>query len=199
VVQANLNSIKSLGYQLEIDTLTTRQEYSVLRLEVYKNLKINRYENKSHNNYTFSKIKSPLGDIAVAHPKNEDVSFAKDQKPFILATTMRVKSPMKIAIYNQNMSKKVYGDIEDQTIDYVVRFETQMTYSDFTWILPNPNKPSRLRLTKITDFNNMLRGNPYFYKNTWDLLDDKARYNYMTKDSKADENAYFLLESYNKL
>jgi hypothetical protein len=69
-----------------------------------------------------------------------------------------------------------------------------MNYSDFTWILPNPNKPSRLRSTKITDFNNMLRGNPYFFKNTWDLVNENERYNYMLKDSNADEKAYNLLK-----
>jgi hypothetical protein len=198
-VTKNLNELKLLGYQLEIDTLTTRQEYSLLRLEVYKNLKINRYENKNYSHYTFSKNASPIGDITVANHLNEDLSIANNQKPFILAATMRVRSPMKIAIYNQNMTRKIYGDDAEKTIDYVVRFETMMNFSDFTWILPNPNKPSRLRLTKITDFNNMLRGNPYFFKNTWDLVDENRRYNYMTKDSKADEWAYYFLKSFKSL
>jgi hypothetical protein len=87
------------------------------------------------------------------------------------------------------MSRKIYGDDIKQTLDYVVRFETQMNYSDFAWILTNPNKPSRLRSTKITDYN-MLRGNPYFFKNTWDLANENERYNYMLKDSKADEKVY---------
>ena len=197
-VKDNLNSIKKLGYQLEIDSLSTQFNYSVLRLELYKNLSINRYENDNFTKYTFSNFLSPIAPLIIARKEGEDISFAKYPKPFILAATMRIRTPMKICILNQNMSRKIYGEKENEVIDYVVRFETQLSYSDFSWILPTPNKPSRLRSTKITDFNNLMRGNPYFLRK-WDLIDENVRFNYMTKDNLADEIVYSRISYLNKL
>ncbi len=100
---------------------------------------------------------------------------------------MLVKSPMKMAIYNQNLTRKLHGHGQDEKINYVVRFESQFSYSDFAWVLPTMNKPKRLRLTKITDFNNIMRGNPYF-ENKLDLVNDIDRYKYMARNENADNN-----------
>jgi hypothetical protein len=199
LLQQSLNTLKKKGYQLEIESLSTKMDYGVLRIELYKNLNIDRSKNSDYSRYSFVKSSTPLGTLVNAREIGEDNnSLAKNQKPFILATTMLVRTPMKIAIFNQNLSRKIYGENENEAIDYVVRFETQMNYSDFTWILPGPNKPSRLRMTKITDFNNLARGNPFFPRNTWDLIDENARYNYMTKDRSKDEQVYFSLDLLNK-
>jgi hypothetical protein len=141
----------------------------------------------SYNNYKFSKIWTPLAPLVVAREIGNDSSIFTDPKPFILATTMLVQTPMKMAVFNQNMSRKVHGRAEEEKINYVVRFETEMNYSDFTWILPTQNKPKRLRSTKITDINNIMRGNPYFL-NKFDLVNEVDRYRYMKKSEILDEN-----------
>jgi hypothetical protein len=194
----SLNGIKQQGYQLEIESLRTKFEYGLLRVELYKFLNVDRAMNKQFNDYDFTNYKTPLGTLITAKEKNEDNSITKSLKPFILATTMLIKTPMKIAIFNQNMTRKIYGEPENEIIDYVVRFETQMNYSDFTWILPGPNKPSRLRSTRITDFNNLVRGNPFFFNNKWDLIDENERYNYMPRDKARDGDVYFKIDLLNK-
>lgn len=185
-LNSNLNKVVKAGYQMEIESLKIRQEYKVLRIELYKNLKVNRYLNKNYHDYNYSTYKTPLGPLIIAAEPGKDRSLAMDNTPFILATTVHIKTPLKLAIFNQNMKRKIHGKNENETIDYVVRFESQFTYSDFTWILPVQNKPKRIRQTKITDFNNCMRGNPYF-ENKFDLINDEERFKYMARDSNADQ------------
>lgn len=186
-IQTNLNTINQKGYNLDLESLKIKQDFKVLRVELFKNLKINRNENKNFSEYEFKTRSTPLGPIVIAHEKGNDHSLAKDNKPFILATTMHVRTPMKIGIFNQNMKRKLHGFAEEEIIDYVVRFETQLNLSELFWVLPTQNKPKRLRSTKITDLNNVMRGNPYFIEK-FDLADDKIRFNYMTNDNELDNS-----------
>ncbi len=186
-VQANLATINRLGYNMEIESLKIMQDYKILRVEIYKNLSINRDSNKAYDQYKINKIPTPLGPLIVAQEKGVDQSIVKNPHPFILATTMLVQSPMKMAFFNQNLTKKLHGRPEEEKINYVVRFESQFNYSDFGWILPTQNKPKRLRQTKITDFNNVLRGNPYF-EDKFDLVNDIERFRYMNRNENADRN-----------
>lgn len=184
-MKGKLLELKNYGFNLEIDTIKIRQNYKILRMEIYKNLSIDRKLNGVYGNYLFSKVPTGLAPLVVAKELGKDYSIALNKKPFILATTMLVQSPIKLCIWNQNHTKEF--KLKEQDVhEYVVRFETQMTYSDFGWILPIQNKPSRLRDTKITDFNNVLRGNPYFAEN-FDLIDSNLRYKYMVKDAKLDQ------------
>jgi hypothetical protein len=185
IVQQNIKSINSTGLNLELESLRIIQDYKILRTEIYKNIHVNREENKTYNKYNFIKVPTPLGSLVIAHEKGNDHSIAKDPRPFILATTMLVRSPMKLAVFNQNLSRKLHGKETEQSTEYVVRFESQFSYTDFAWILPTQNKPKRMRSTKITDFNNILRGNPYF-ENKFDLVNDIDRYNYMARNEEAD-------------
>lgn len=195
-IKFKLSELKRFSFNLEVNTIKIRQNYKILRMEIYKNLNINRNSNDSDiSNFTFSKFSTPLAPLIVAKESNKDNSLAENPKPFILATTMLVQSPMRMAVWNQNLSKEFKVN-ENKTQDYVVRFETQMNYSDFFWILPTQNKPSRTAFTKITDFNNTLRGNPYFVDKL-DLDDINLRHKYMTQDAKLDEEVNNLLKSYN--
>jgi len=178
--------LKSYGFNLEINTIKIRQSHKILRMEIYKNLFIDRKLNADYSKYNFSKVPTGLATTVVAKEPGKDYSIALNKKPFILATTMLVQSPIKLCVWNQNQSKE-FKLMEQDVYEYVVRFETQMTYSDFGWILPTQNKPSRMNDTKITDFNNVLRGNPYF-ADKFDLIDENLRYKYMVKDSKLDED-----------
>jgi hypothetical protein len=187
MIKIKLRELKKFSFNLEVNTIKIRQNHKLLRMEILKNINIDRSQNEDFSRLSFSKVNTGLANMVVANQKGEDYSFAQKQKPFILACTMLVQSPMRLAIFNQNLSKEFKLRDED-VLDYVVRFETQMTYSDFTWILPTQNKPSRLKFTKITDFNNILRGNPYFLE-SFDLENSEKRFDYMSKDVKSDEEA----------
>lgn len=197
-LQSNLNPIITKGYNFEIDSLRILQNFQILNIEIFKNLKVNRFENKELNKYEFKLSATPLGPMVIAHEIGNDHSLAKDHKPFILATTMLVKTPMKMAIFNQNLKKKIHGLPEDQVTEYVVRFESQFSYSDFFWILPTQNKPKRLRSTKIADFNNIMRGNPFF-SGKFDLCRHNKRYNYMNKDEAADQSVNHFIDLTHKI
>jgi len=194
-ISINLRSILNRGYNLELESLKILQEYKVLRVELYKNLNINRDENKNFSQYEFKSHSTPLGPLVVAYEKGNDHSFATDNKPYILATTMYLRTPMKVGIFNQNLKRKLHGSEEKEWIDYVVRFETKLSLSELFWVLPTQNKPKRLRSTKITDLNNVLRGNPFFLEK-FDLVDDKSRFNYMTKDNELDNDMKRFVQSY---
>ena len=192
---SKLLKLKSYGFNLEIDTIKIRQNYKILRMEIFKNLFNDRKLNGEYANYSFSRVPTGLAPMVVAKEAGKDYSIALNKKPFILATTMLVKSPMKLCIWNQNQTKE-FKLKEQEVYEYVVRFETQMTYSDFGWVLPTQNKPSRLRDTKISDFNNVLRGNPFFAQK-FDLVDDNLRYRYMVKDARLDDEVKEVLTKKN--
>jgi len=186
-IYSNVRELRIKGYNLEFQDLKIIQDYSVLRVEIYKNLHVDRYKNKDLSSYSFSDVYTPLGNCRVATLLGEDISYFHNDRPYILATTMRVKTPMKLQVFNQNLSKKLHGGENGEVQDYVVRFESQLNLNDFAWILPTQNKPKRLRQTKIADFNNVLRGNPYFVEKI-DLVGSKEdRYAYMQAGVDRDE------------
>ena len=194
-IKFKLYELKRFGFNLEVNTIKIRQNYKILRMEIYKNLSIDRSQNSEFSKYKFNKINLGLAPMVVANEVGVDNSLAMNKKPFILATTMLIQSPMRLAIFNQNLSKE-FKIKDKEVLDYVVRFETEMNYSDFGWILPSQNKPSRMNVTKITDFNNVLRGNPYFTEKI-DLDDENLRYTYMLKDSRLDSEAVSMLKTLN--
>lgn len=193
----HIDPIKSAGYQIDIENLRIKQNYKVLRFEIYKNLKMNRFENKPFSKYSFRQDRlNPVAPVCVATELGEDKSYFVNDKPYIFAATMLVETPMSLVIFNQNRSKKLYAGSETKDNTYVVRFESEFNFSDFFWILPTQNKPARLRNTRIADFNNILRGNPFFNEKI-DLLSDKARFNYMSKDDQADDKVRNILQQLN--
>lgn len=187
LIKSKLLELKKFSFNLDVNDIKIRQNYKLLRMEILKNINIDRSLNDNFANKSFSRSNMLLGNMTVANQSGEDYSFAQNQKPFILACTMLVQSPMRLSIFNQNLSKE-FKFRDEEVLDYVVRFETEMTYSDFTWVMPTQNKPSRMKFTKITDFNNVLRGNPYFLEKL-DLENPEIRYDYMTNDAKSDEDA----------
>lgn len=153
-----LNHIRKAGYIIDLENLKIKQEYEVADWSVYKNLRIRREENPS--NFRFEKY----GKLSIARVDGEDKSIYDNIRPFILSSLMKVKTPMKLSIFNQNFSAKLYGKGINESLEYLVKFETELNYSDFLWILPTVNKPSRARRTRITDINNVLEGNDFLRK-----------------------------------
>ena len=194
----HIDPIKNAGYQIDIENLRIKQKYKILRLELFKNLKMNRFDNRPYKNYRFDFEKfNPLAPLCVATELGEDKTYFLNDRPYILAATMLVETPMNVVILNQNRSKKLYAGNEGKDNAYVVRFESEFNLNDLFWILPTQNKPSRLRSTRIADFNNILRGNPFFTEK-FDLNGNDARFNYMSKDEEADNRVKNILEQLNK-
>lgn len=82
-----------------------------------------------------------------------------DHKPYTVAATVLIESPMKLYVQNQNFSAVLFGSTDEEIVKNVVRFETQVRWIDLFKILPVGNKAQFG--WKITDFNNVLNENPY--------------------------------------
>jgi hypothetical protein len=184
-IESVVANIRHEGYLLDLSDIKILQEYSILRVELYKNLKGNRFENGAYNEYSFNNVTTPLGSCTVATRNGDDISYFKNNRPYILATIMHIKTPMKLRVFNQNLSRKLHGGEEGEIQDYVVRFESELNLNDFAWVLNTQNKPNRLRHTKIADFNNALRSNPFFLEK-FDLKDDNKRFTFMSKSDALD-------------
>lgn len=94
--------------------------------------------------------------------KNDDRHFLDfldyGIKPYVVAVTALIESPMKLYVQNQNYSSVLFGSDDKEMVKNVVRFETQVRWLDFTKLLPVENKPRHKWV--ITDFNNVLDENP---------------------------------------
>lgn len=96
-------------------------------------------------------------------PKNDKRHFLDNldynYKPYVVAATLMIESPMKLYVQNQNFSAVLFGSTDEEHVKNVVRVEAQVRWLDLFKILPSANKPHFG--WKITDFNNVLNENPY--------------------------------------
>lgn len=96
-------------------------------------------------------------------PKEDTRSFLdhldSNHKPYVVAATLLIESPMKLFVQNQNFSSVLFGSKDAETVKNVVRMECQVRWVDLFKLLPAANKPDFG--WKITDFNNVLNENPY--------------------------------------
>lgn len=96
-------------------------------------------------------------------PKNDTRHFLDhldyNYKPYVVSATVLIESPMKLFVQNQNFSKILFGSNDEEIVKNVVKFETQVRWSDLFRILGTTNKPQFE--WKITDFNNVLNENPH--------------------------------------
>jgi len=83
-----------------------------------------------------------------------------DHRPYVVAVTALVESPMKLYVQNQNYSKVLFGSTDEEQVKNVVRFEANLRWTDFFRMMPTENK--RPQQWKITDFNNLMNENPLF-------------------------------------
>ena len=82
------------------------------------------------------------------------------RRPYCIAVTVLIESPMKMFVQNQNYSKILFGSNYTELVKNVVRFEANVKWTDLFRVLPVDNKPSLK--WKITDFNNLMNENPHF-------------------------------------
>ena len=84
----------------------------------------------------------------------------ESNRPYLVAVTAVLESPMKLFVQNQNYSKILFGSNDQEVVKNVVRFEANLKWHDLLRVLPVDNK--RPQPWKITDFNNLMNENPLF-------------------------------------
>lgn len=99
-------------------------------------------------------------------PKNDNRHWLDhldaNHKPYLVAATVMIESPMKLYVQNQNFSAVLFGSTDEEIVKNVVRFETNVRWIDLFKIMGTANKPQFD--WKITDFNNVLNENPLLPK-----------------------------------
>jgi hypothetical protein len=127
-------------------------------------LNIERRLNRPEAEYDIKKTKLFGAEEKVYIPKPDSRHFLdnldSDHKPYLVAVTCLIESPMKLYVQNQNFSAVLFGSTDEENTKNVVRFEANLRWLDLFKINPVENKPSHH--WKITDFNNVLNENPHF-------------------------------------
>lgn len=154
-----LEVIRKKGFFIELESIRNKQDIELVDWKFYKNLRINRFKNYEKGGDIV--LKNYTNKFTVAKIGKEDTSYFENNKPFILATTLKVTTPMKLSIFNQNLSLKLYGKPENDNVSYLFNMETELGFRDLIGFLPNPNRTSKLRQSRITDINKVLGGNPF--------------------------------------
>ena len=151
------------GLDIELANLTVEQpRIKVLKVELSHGLSIDRAANQPAGAYTVTKSRLLGASQTVYAPKNDTRSFLDhldyNHKPYVLAATLLIESPMKLYVQNQNFSSVLFGSTDEELVKNVVRVETQVRWLDLFKNLSVSNKAQFG--WKITDFNNVLNENP---------------------------------------
>jgi len=134
----------------------------VLKVEITHGLGVERNENGSAQDWVETQS-SMLGAPCTYYTPTQDSRDLLDgigAKPYCVAVTALIDSPMKLFVQNQNYSKILLGNENEEHVKNVVRFEANLAWSELFDILPTFNKAPRN--WKITDFNNLMNENPHF-------------------------------------
>lgn len=163
-VNESLRRIHFHGLDVEMANLTVEQpRLKVLKVELSHGLSVDRAQNKPASEYTASKSSLLGAPLTVYAPKPDTRDWLDHldytHKPYVVAATLLVESPMKLFVQNQNFSSVLFGSTDEELVKNVVRVETQVRWLDLFKVLGTANKPQLG--WKITDFNNVLNENPY--------------------------------------
>jgi len=127
-------------------------------------LSVDRAANGSADDWDKSESSIMGAPLTYYVPKNDTRSvfdnFDQGKKPYCIAVTALIESPMKLFVQNQNYSEILFGSNDRETVKNVVRFEANVYWTDLLKVLPVNNKPSLK--WRITDFNNLMNENPHF-------------------------------------
>lgn len=164
-VNQSVTRIHFHGLDVEMANLTvTQPKMKCLKVEIHHGLNVQRAQNGAESDYSISNSSILGAPTKYYVPKNDTRhildNFEPNHKPYLIAVTMLIESPMKMFVQNQNYSKILFGSDDQEHVKNVVRFEANVQYWDLLRVLPVDNKPSLK--WKITDFNNLMNENPYF-------------------------------------
>mmetsp|Transcript_36373 Transcript_36373/g.35263 ORF Transcript_36373/g.35263 Transcript_36373/m.35263 type:complete len:153 (+) Transcript_36373:500-958(+) len=138
----------------------------VLKAEIHNGIDLERANNKPLDHYGVNKssfLGTPLTTYVPKEPFDHRSAFDhidSSHKPYVVALTLLVESPMKLFVQNQNYSSILFGSNDAEQVKNVVRVEAQMRWHDILKVLPVDNKPTVG--WKLTDFNNVMNENPFF-------------------------------------
>ena len=163
-VKESVRRIHFHGLDIEMSNLTVEQpKMKLLKVEVSHGVSLERSQNKPASEYNV--VKSALFGAPqnVYTPKGNDTRHFLDHldsnyKPYVVAATVLIESPMKLHVKNQNHSAVLFGSTDEEQVKNVVRFEAQVRWLDLFKILKVENKP--WLNWKVADFNNVLNENP---------------------------------------
>lgn len=168
---AKLKPLKLKGYKVELENIKINQSFELQDWRLYKNLRINRFKNFLQSDQMSFKS---YGKLDIFKFGSKDITIFDNNKPFILSTLMKVTTPMKLNVYNENLSLKLYGNEKNTNVSYLVKFETELSLAElFNGFVKNPNRGDRKRQTRITDFNNIMKGNPFNNPEIKNLMNQK--------------------------
>jgi len=145
--------------------LTVNQpDMQILKVEMTHGVSIQRSENGNPEDWVQSEssfMGTPMTYYTPADDKRDFIDgLDSDHKPYGVAITCLIESPMKLFVQNQNYSKILLGSDNDEMAKNVVRFETNMSwYSALDPLGLSGNAP---RYWRITDYNNLMNENPHF-------------------------------------
>jgi hypothetical protein len=136
----------------------------VLKIEITHGLSVERAQNGNAEDWVKSES-TLLGTSCTYYTPVDDQrdvidGLTVEHRPYNVAITALIDSPMKLFVQNQNYSKILLGNDNDELAKNVVRFETNLKWSELLDVLPVANKAPRN--WKITDFNNLMNENPHF-------------------------------------
>ena len=145
--------------------LTAYPDMKVLKVEVSHGLQVDRSSNGNIEDYDVTET-TLLGQKCTYYVPKGDQSdvidgFAYGRKPYCVAITCAIESPMKLFVQNQNYSKILLGSDNMEPAKNIVRFETNLAWTDLADILPTIQKKPHPWI--ITDYNNLMNENPYFH------------------------------------
>jgi len=179
-LQQTLDRIRKKGFYIELESLRNKHQHTPLEATWFKNLRINRYKNlETLENLDDLKINKLFSGVYNAHVKGRDTSIFENNKPFIFSCLVKVTTPMKLSVYNQNLSLKLYGKEKNEDVSYYVKFETEMSYTETLSVIRNPNKQKRTRQTRIADINNILNGNPFKSQELFSIIQEARAKNFV--------------------
>ena len=164
-VNESLDRIHFHGLDIEMANLTVEQpSIKVMKVEISHGLNVDRDTNGTADDYTTSES-SVLGAPCTYYtPVKDERSVLdwldEDHKPYNIAITALIESPMKMYVQNQNYSNILLGNDNAEMVKNVVRFETNLRWTDMVDLLPTQNKPEKR--WKITDWNNLMNENKHF-------------------------------------
>ena len=142
----------------------TQPSIQLLNVEITHGLSIERNANGPLSAWTTSESSLLGAKCTYFTPKDDQRDLLDgvtyDHQPFGVAMTVLIDSPMKLFMMNQNYSKILFGNDNTDNCKNVVRFETNLRWSELLDVLPTENKAPRG--WKITDWNNLMNENKHF-------------------------------------
>lgn len=132
-VNESLDRIHFHGLDIEMANLTvTQPSIKVLKVEVSHGLKVDRASNGQAQDWNVTQSSlfgAPCTYYTPANDTRDCIDgLDEDHRPYCVAVTTVIESPMKLFVQNQNYSKILLGSDNEELVKNVVRFEANLRW-----------------------------------------------------------------------